>query len=712
MIPDGNIRATIDGDIKGQVAVGNYILQIGDVNGGVVNVASQSQGPNYTRRTTSANLRPRPFPALLDRDDETASVISALSASMPVSLFGPAGIGKTSLLRNLAHLPETSSFPDGVVYLSVAGLGLEDVLQSLFDVFHESQSNFKPTDTEIRIALRGVKALILLDDLALNRDESLAMLDAAPNCTFVLASLERSLWGEGKILSLVGLPIEAALDLFVLELNRSLNEREQVEVREICALLGGHPLRILQSAALVREKSTAISDVKARLQGGAPDNVVVRSSLESSTDSQKSIMAILTAAGGVAVPVNHLEALAQSADLKSDLQRLVSLGLVWKQDSKFSLAGDLSATLIKLWDLTAWEDRLIEFLVDWLVKKPAKSLLDDSVDVLLYSIQKAEKKGRWRDVVQLGRGLERILIFWRRWQAWLDILNLILKAARALGDRKMEGWALHQIGTRAACLGINESARGFLTQALQIRQAIGDQAGLAITQNNLHVFFNIPLPPQAGQPGCRRCLTCGAVGAGVAAIATVVIAGAFLLFNPTPVPMPSPTIVAEVFESETPTSIPATRTPTLTKTNAPTRTPTFTWTPTKTPTPTRTPTRTPSPTNTLNSPPPAPEIVYPTESDTVICPSGSEQIIMDWNEPFDPSGIDHYEVSLAVEFQPGSWQLLINHQRVNATQLNVTDRIAGRCGETFEFYVRAWDRGGALGESSSVEFFVFFPGPD
>ena len=577
MSPNGNIQATIEGDVRGQVAVGNYILQVGDINGGVVNVAPPSVEPRYSKRKSPVRLRPRPFPSLLDRDNETATVKSALQVSAPVSLYGPPGIGKTSLLRSLAHKPETSNFPDGVVYLHVSGYGLDDVLQYLFDAFHESSTNFKPTDAEIRIALRGIRALVLLDDLALSRDEVTVILDAAPACSFVLAGVDRALWGEGQILSLEGLPVDDAVDLFVLELNRSLDEQEQAEVGEICALLKGHPLRVFQSASVVREKGNSISDVKNQLIRNAPENVLVQASLEESTDEQKSMVAILAAAGGVAVPISHLEKLAQSTNAKTDLQGLVSLGVVKANGSKFSLAGDLATSISNLWDLTSWEDRLIEFLVDWIIKKPAQDLLDDSVDVLVQSIQKAGDKKRWSAVVQIGRGLERTLALWRRWQTWMDILNLVLKAARALGDRKVEAWALHQLGTRAACLGLGESARGLLSQALQIRQAIGDQTGLAITQNNMHVFFKIPLPPKTGQSGCRRWLTCGAAGAGGVGFFVVVATALILLWPDTTPPEPQPTVVIEVPVSATP--VPAT------ETDVSTITPPSTITPTLTPTP-------------------------------------------------------------------------------------------------------------------------------
>jgi sigma54-dependent transcription regulator len=199
MPSDETIQATTEGEIKGQIVVRNFVLNIGDENGGVVILRTRSEERDYTRRKGPLNLRPRPFLALLDRDEQIATLKSAIQASKPVSLFGPAGSGKTSLLRSLAHLPETGQFPDGVVYLSVPTLGLEDLLQSLFDVFHESQVNFKPVESDIRSALQGIKALVLLDDLPLTRDETQTLLAAAPNCTFVLASLEQSLRGEAEI---------------------------------------------------------------------------------------------------------------------------------------------------------------------------------------------------------------------------------------------------------------------------------------------------------------------------------------------------------------------------------------------------------------------------------------------------------------------------------------------------------------------------------
>jgi hypothetical protein len=90
-------------------------------------------------------------------------------------------LGKTVLLRHLAHHSATASFPDGVVYLSARCQPVEDLLPSLFDAFYESYSPrsgvgpygtapFKPTDAQLRHALQSTRAFIILDDVELARN--------------------------------------------------------------------------------------------------------------------------------------------------------------------------------------------------------------------------------------------------------------------------------------------------------------------------------------------------------------------------------------------------------------------------------------------------------------------------------------------------------------------------------------------------------------
>lgn len=601
----------IKGNVSGHVAVGNYNVQIQNSNGCVVNVAPPRDQPAYSMRPLPVHLRPRAFPSLLDRDREAESIKAAIQTSTPVSIFGEEGIGKTSFLRRLIHLPDLPSFPAGVVYLEVSGRGLEDLLQYLFDTFYESRLEFKPRDGEIRLALQKLKALVFLDGLNLARDEIVSLLDAAPDCTFMLSSVERSLWGEGQTISLQGLPENEALTLFQRELGRSMNEEELAAARKICALLQGHPLRVLQAAELVHEKSKPISELLEELQRESPEKAVLQVTLSNLTKHQKNVLALLAAAGGTIMPLEHLVSLSQDPDVRKALQGLIALGLVQAHSPRYSLTGDLVVSLPTLLDLSSWEDTLANYFITWLEGQPSQVLIEESADALIYTVKRAGEKQRWTEVIQLGRALERYLILWKRWQTWVDVLNLILKAAKALGDRKVEAWALHQLGSRAMCLGQADQARELLTEALNIRKAIRDKAGLKVTQHNLNILLRAPVPPKGGKPGGRPWF----IGSSVMILAVLMAAVAAYVGLSLAVPpesLPFPGLPIYLFPTNPPaktlTHIPTkTIAPTPSRTITPTDifTPTPTWTRTRTKTPSRTPTptrtRTPTPTTETQS---------------------------------------------------------------------------------------------------------------
>ena len=192
-----NIEAILSGEIKGQVAIGSNILQIGSVHGGVVNIAMPGTITPPTPRPRPVFLRPRSFPGLLDRHEETDRVAAALRSAEPIELCGESGLGKTSLLRYLAYYAFDTRYPDGIVHLSLRRQSASDVLQSLFEAFYElgNPFNVKPTEVQIRFTLQDKQALILFDDVDLAREELEAIMDAAPGCTFVISSVERQLMG-------------------------------------------------------------------------------------------------------------------------------------------------------------------------------------------------------------------------------------------------------------------------------------------------------------------------------------------------------------------------------------------------------------------------------------------------------------------------------------------------------------------------------------
>ena len=153
------------GAIIGQIAVGRYVLHIGEPCGALLREASRAQRTHVRPRPRPVLLRPRVIRCLFGRRLELAAALSALDAGLPVEMSGEPGIGKTAVLRHIAHHPHASSFADGIIYMSVRRQSTDDLLQLIFEAFHESDKIRTPTEAEIRRGLQDTQALILLDDV-------------------------------------------------------------------------------------------------------------------------------------------------------------------------------------------------------------------------------------------------------------------------------------------------------------------------------------------------------------------------------------------------------------------------------------------------------------------------------------------------------------------------------------------------------------------
>jgi hypothetical protein len=615
---------------SGQIAIGNYIVQIGSVHGGVVNIAMPEQQPLLRPRQTPVLLRPRPFAGLLDRKAETDMAMAALQSGQPVEFYGQAGLGKTSLLRHLAYHAPTVSYPAGVLYFAAGRQPAADLGQALFDAFYESNIPFKATESQIRQALQRKQALILLDDLDLPRAEVGALLDTAPNCAFLLASAGRRLWGEGRAVALPGLPPDDALALLERELERSLTPQERQVAPALCLALKGHPLHLLQAAALAREDKISLPELAERVQQHTPERVLAAQIVAALSTPERRVMELLAALGGAPLPAEHLAGLTGLPDPNPIVETLLQRGLVQAHSPSFSLTGDLAQTLRSALNLTPWLERALAYFTSWAEgrplggRPPGSDRWRQEADIILQLMAWAAESERWAELLRLAWAVEGILALSGRWQAWRQALEWGLQAARALGNRAAEARALHQLGTRALCLGETAAAGLALGQALRLRQALGDQAGALITHHNLELLLGPPPPPRQPPKPPARPSPKGSSGLaalylleGIAACLFVVVLGlAAWLYWPLLLPLlPTPPALVMVLATPTETATPSptpthtptgTQTPTITPSldgapsldSAPTFTPTPTDTPTFTPTPTDTPTFTPTPTDT------------------------------------------------------------------------------------------------------------------
>ncbi|MFQ5569738.1 MAG: fibronectin type III domain-containing protein [Rhodothermales bacterium] len=546
-----HIEAQINAANKGQIAVGrditqnNYTLHVGSEHGGVVYVVTPENMPQPEPRPGPVEWLPRPFPGLLGREAEVGEAIDALRAGQPVACYGEAGIGKTVLLRHLAHRLDTTSFTDGVVYRSISSQALPDVLQEIFEVFYSTPFRLKPSEPEIRHYLRAKRALLLLDDVDLTREEVDRLMDATPACHFYLASPERRLWGEGHAVALKGLPLDAALALMEHELGRALTPEERPSARMLCAAVEGHPLRLIQMTARASEAGCSLAELARQVQAVSADALTLQNA-EDRSEPERRVLALLAVLGGTPVHAGHLAALADLPDAEPILESLAQQGLVQADGLRYRLHENLVDAWPKTEDVSSSLTRALDYFSTWVEQNrslPDHILKDGATLVEVFN--RAIETERWQEALRLGKVLEGVLALGGRWNAWEKVLQGCLRAAEALADQDATAWAKHQLGTRALCMGSTSAALPLLREALRLRKRLGDEIGAALTRHHLDLLTIPPVPSNGSHETPSDLLTrikdAPLVLKGVAGVLTVLLlaVGGYVIGKKPPVLGPS-----------------------------------------------------------------------------------------------------------------------------------------------------------------------------
>jgi hypothetical protein len=129
-----DVKKVVDEQPVQQAVFADYVVEIGSIYGGLLSIAPPGQRvrDRARPRPEPPRILPRPIPGFVDREEEQHLLGSALANGQPVNLYGPDGIGKTSLVRQVMHDLAPAAFPDGMVYLAARGLTYVDLLQNLF----------------------------------------------------------------------------------------------------------------------------------------------------------------------------------------------------------------------------------------------------------------------------------------------------------------------------------------------------------------------------------------------------------------------------------------------------------------------------------------------------------------------------------------------------------------------------------------------------
>ncbi len=482
-------------------------------------------------------LLPRDFPDLLGREDDVKGALAAVSAGSVAEFYGPSGSGKTALLRYLANRAGAATGAS-VVHIPNGGEPVQDLLQYLFDALYEADASLRPTDADLRRYLAGCETVIAVDDADVPQDAIGKLVELVPKGRFVFAAVERNLWGEGSAEELEGLRGDAAVQLFERGLGRHLTADERPQAEALCASLGGIPLHILQAADRVAKGTLTLTPAPAAAaapttpaampppateaptppaapeaptppaepatpttspsppasEASPPAATMQTGAIDALSGPERQALGVIAAAGAP-IRLERIEAVIGQPDASATCESLRKAGLIRTASPRYTLAEALPPGYEVSLGVADWRKRLLAHLVRWVGQnRRSPGVLLRDLDVILAAIDRADDAADAAQVLELARGTESALILSKRWVRWDGLLDREATLAAATKDDAALGWVRHQQGSRALALRDEDAAKARLTEALQIRERLGDTAGAAVTRHNLQLLGALPPP--------------------------------------------------------------------------------------------------------------------------------------------------------------------------------------------------------------------------
>ena len=499
--------------VIGSVAAGTFELRVHAHSGAV----ARRLGRDISVRERQASVDVAPaLKNFINRSREVQELTSGLMNGRALfELWGPPGVGKTALVRELLSDPMVASF-DGVLRLRGSS-GYNDMLQMAFETAYDTERLFAPTGAQRERYLTSPRLLVVVDDFDGDEEDAEALYLSLPASSFIFVSEAGGL--RGAVESIEVAPLSPADNRALYD---AIVSRDGTGgTGSLPAGAGVTPLEIVRMAAARRVTGTPVADPAAAL--------AALTGALSATDSLV-LAPFLVAAGG---PLDALTA-GELAGLPGPgpiLDSLSARGLVDFDGERYRVRPEVLEAL----PISVTTQRVANALSAVLARidrRPTPSELCGFARAANRVLEAAGTTDLHEQAIVAGKLLSTALLLGGRMDHCRETLQIVLDIARRERDRDAEAWALHQLGTIAFAGGDDAAGQTSLSRALELRERLKDEAGVIASRNNLSLLLGVSGSPSGASSEMNREFRLGPVLWGVGAGLVALIIGSLLIFNP------------------------------------------------------------------------------------------------------------------------------------------------------------------------------------
>ncbi|MBB5116946.1 ATP-binding protein [Streptomyces eurocidicus] len=510
-----------------QLVAAEYVLTVNPVDGSEIEPCLPGRRPDRPGRRGPADraeldrAAAPPAPArqvgpelpLLDRQEERERLSRLLSRGRSVRLTGPSGSGRTKLLDAVAQ-DCADLAPDGVVRLSGHHRTTSDLLYELYATVHDAP-RYRPDRAELLAAVHEIGAVVVLDDLEFGGAALDELLDATPECAFLLAATPEvaapSADSHLEEVFLGGLDRTGCLELLEHAVDRPLTDEEADRAADLWFASEGLPLRFVQAGALLRQRdemaaAPAVDEfgvfaerpyvaAEAEAAPGSDREGVPLPALADITapvpllasrlgDAARTTLEFAVALGGEVPHQAHLPALVGDTHADAAVGELLASGLITATGSHYRLAAGVAEALRAEGYGAESADRAhsaAQHYAWWAGHPsvaPERAAAEADAILATMAVLAADgTAGHPAAAVLLARTAAPAFAAALHWSAWERALRHGQEAARRSGEVGEEAYFHHELGVMALCTGNLDRARAELEASVGMRGVLADKRG-------------------------------------------------------------------------------------------------------------------------------------------------------------------------------------------------------------------------------------------